>query len=298
VEACSGAGYSARIRLFRRLQQNQEVLGTDESFFGEEAATKLRDLYTEKSGTLDDDDADEDIHLASLALQVWNSAAAATDQKAAAALPPIVSATRAQPDTADAVQDPSGAIAFLRFPNGADALVRVDERGEVVSQSLSGIFRTAACAPETPALPRAANHHDLVARCVQIATDEQPTFGGQLGSLRSVRRKLWELLTRFRSRQQTNPDLFSSQTLEQLETVFDLIWRFPLKRSAQDAISRQMRLGITDEALVPLVLGRAAEENLWEVRDDDPEERGEPRLICSLGLVHPVSMPTSTEDQA
>jgi hypothetical protein len=147
-----------RTRLFRRLQQNQEVLGTDESFFGEEAANKLRDLYTEKAGTLDDE-ADEDIDLASLALQVWNSAAA-VDQKAAAALPPIVSATRALPDGADAVQDPPGAIAFLRFSEGANALVRVDEGGELVSQSLSGIFRAAACAPETPALPRAANHHD------------------------------------------------------------------------------------------------------------------------------------------
>jgi hypothetical protein len=283
-----------RTRLFRRLQQNQEVLGTDESFFGEEAANKLRDLYTEKAGTLDDDEADEDIDLASLALQVWNSAAAA-DQNAAAALPAIVSATRALPDGA---QDPPGAIAFLRFPDGADALVRVDERGELLSQSLSGIFRTAACAPETPPLPRAANHHDLVARCVQIATDGQTAFGGQLGSLRSVRRKLWERLTRYRKRQQTNPDMVNSQTLEQLEKVLDLIWRFPFKRSAQDAISRQMRLGISDEALVDLVLSRAADENLCDVRDDDQEERGEPRLISSLGLVQPRSMPTSTEEQA
>lgn len=75
-----------RARLFHRLQQNQEVIGTDESFFGEEAAAKLRDLYTEKAGTLDDDQADEDIDLASLALQVWNSASA-EDQKAAAARP-------------------------------------------------------------------------------------------------------------------------------------------------------------------------------------------------------------------
>jgi superfamily II DNA or RNA helicase len=280
-----------RTRLFRRLQQNQEVLGTDASFFGEEAANKLRDLYTEKAGTLEDD---EDIDLASLALQVWNSAAAA-DQKAAAALPPIVSASRALPDT---TQDPAGAIAFLRFPDGADALMRVDERGELVSQSLSGIFRAAACAPETPAVPRAANHHDLVARCIQLATDEQTPFGGQLGSLRSVRRKLWERLTRYRRWQQANPLLFSSQILEQLDSVLDLIWRFPLKRSAQDAVSRQMRLGMTDEALVTLVLRRAADDSLCDVRDDDQEERGEPRLICSLGFVQTRSMPTSTEEQA
>jgi LSD1 subclass zinc finger protein len=112
-----------RTRLFRRLQQNQEVLGTDESFFGEDAANKLRDLYTEKAGTLDDDEADEDIDLASLALQVWNSAAAA-DQKAAAALPAIVSATRTLPDVGDSAQDPPGACRSplrSKLPSGASS---------------------------------------------------------------------------------------------------------------------------------------------------------------------------------
>jgi superfamily II DNA or RNA helicase len=280
-----------RRRLFHRLQQNQEVVGTDESFFGEDAANKLRDLYTEKAGTLDDDQADEDIDLASLALQVWNSAAA-EDQKAAAALPPIVSATRALPDTADPAQHSPGAIAYLKFPDGADALLRVDAHGNLVSQSLSGIFRAAACAPDTPALARTEDHHDLVARCVEIAAEEQTAFGGQLGSLRSVRRKLWDRLDRYRKLQHASPIPFTPQVLEKLEPVIDLIWRFPLKRSAQDAISRQMRLGITDEALVDLVLRRAADESLCEVTDTDPAEAAEPRLICSLGLVVPTSKAT------
>jgi len=116
--------------------------------------------------------------------------------------------------------------------------------------------------------------------------------------LRSVRRRLWERLTRYRKLQQEHPDLFSSQTREPLETVLDLIWRFPLKRSAQDAISRQMRLGITDEALLDLVFRRAANENLCEVRNDDHEERGEPKLICSLGLLSPLSTPSLTENPA
>jgi superfamily II DNA or RNA helicase len=307
-----------RTRLFRRLQENQEVIGTDETFFGEDAANKLRDLYTEKAGTLDDDQADEDIDLASLALQVWNSASA-DDQKAAAALPPVISATRALPETAldcggkgeardaaltsgrdgqssstkapsplrsaGALQNPPGVIAYLRFPDHTDALVRVDVNGNLVSQSLSTIFRAAACPPDTPALPRAENHHDLVARCVQIVTEEQTAFGGQLGSLRSVRRKLWERLDRYRTVQKANPTLFTSQLLAQLEPVLDLLWRFPLKRAAQDAISRQMRLGITDEALADLVIRRAADENLCEVSDPDETGPAEPKVICSMGLV-------------
>jgi len=285
-----------RQRLFHRLQQNQEVIGTDESFFGEAAANTLRDLYTEKAGTLDAEESDEDIDLASLALQVWNSASA-EDQKAAAALLPIVAATRALPDPAPSPQHPPGVIAYLKFPDGADALVRVDRQGNLVSQSLSAIFRAAACAPDTPALPRAENHHDLVARCVQIATEEQTAFGGQLGSLRSVRRKLWERLDRYRKQQQANPTPFSPQILARLDPLLDQLWRFPLKRAAQDAISRQMRLGITDEALLDLVLRRADDENLCEISNADASEPAEPRIVCSLGLVpaRPTDIPKSQQ---
>jgi hypothetical protein len=59
-----------------------------------------------------------------------------------------------------------------------------------------------------------------------------------------------------------------------------------------------MRLGITDEALLTLILHRAADDTLCDVRDDDQEEPGEPKLICSLGFVHPQTMPTSAEAQA
>jgi hypothetical protein len=112
-----------RQRLLHRLQQNQEVIGTDESFFGEEVANKLRDLYTEKAGVLDEDE-DEDVDLASIALQVWNSASA-DDQKVALALPPIVSATRPLPrkevEGEPPYPDPPGVIAYLRFPVLRDA---------------------------------------------------------------------------------------------------------------------------------------------------------------------------------
>ena len=270
-----------RQRLVFRLRQNQEVIGTDESFFGEEAEQRLRDLYTEKAGTLDDEGADEDIDLASLALQVWNSAAA-EDRKAALALPPIISATRTLSEAEASTHNPPGVVTYLRYPDGTDALIRVDKQGELVSQSLSAIFRTIACPPETPGLERAENHHALVARCVEIATEEQSTPGGQLGSLRSVRRKLWERLNKYRQQLQIHPN--SATQLQQLNAVLDLIWRYPLKSSAQEAISRQMRLGISDSDLTNLLTRRAEERTLCEIREEEPTEPAAPQIICSLGL--------------
>jgi hypothetical protein len=100
-----------RERLLLRLQRNQEVIGTDESFAGEKRVQKWQDLYTEKSGVLDDDE-DEDVDLASIALQVWNSASAA-DRRAAQELPPVVAAARPHAATPD---DPAGAMVYLRYP--------------------------------------------------------------------------------------------------------------------------------------------------------------------------------------
>jgi superfamily II DNA or RNA helicase len=275
-----------RERLVQRLQANQEVIGTDEIFFDEEGAARLRDLYTEKVGVLDDDSRDEDIDLSSLALQVWNSASEA-DQKAARNLPNVISATRALPETADPRLNPPGVITYLRFPDGTDALVQVDEQGNLVSQSLSAIFRNAACAPDTPPLPRAQNHHELVARCAEIVQQEQALLGGQLGTLRSLRRKLYDRLQRYREQLEKQPNLFAEEQRTMLTHLIDLLYRYPLKRAAEDAIRRQLKLGINDESLIDM-LARLAENNrLCEVSDTPTEPLREPQIVCSMGLVRP-----------
>jgi superfamily II DNA or RNA helicase len=282
-----------RQRLVARLQQHQEVIGSDDSFFGEAAAQRLRDLYTEKAGTLDDEGADEDIDLASLALQVWNSASA-DDRKACLSLPPIVSATRALRCSGERpfapADGPPGVVTYLRYPDGTDALIRVDEHGSLVSQSLSAIFRDIACPPETPPLERTEQHHELVARCVEMATEEHVT-GGHLGSLRSVRRKLWERLNKYRDRLKAGEGelpfapAVSPDRLQQLDAVLDMIWWYPLKSAAREAISRQMRLGIADPDLLDMVARRAGEDNLCEIREKEADESAGPHIICSLGLI-------------
>jgi superfamily II DNA/RNA helicase len=63
-----------RGRLRDRLNENQEVVGTDETFFEDEQAREmLLNLYNERSGVLDE--AEEgDVDLTSEALQIWQSA--------------------------------------------------------------------------------------------------------------------------------------------------------------------------------------------------------------------------------
>ncbi len=293
-----------RARLSQRLRENQEVIGTDESFFGEEVAEKLRDLYTEKASVLDEDE-DEDVDLASLALQVWNSAPEKARHQAER-LPPVVYATRphrppsvppaggeeggAVPPTGgeeggaippaggeEGGADPPGVLVYLRFPDGADALVRVDEAGNVISQSMTAILRAAACAPETPALPRRPDHHNLTAQAVEQAVGELSNLSGQLGSLRSTRRKVYERLKTYREAlRQTGHDT------SDLDRAFDALFRFPLTERARKALRRQLRLGITDPGLAEMAVNLYADERLVKVTEE--RQTPEPVIVCSMGL--------------
>ncbi|MDZ7743650.1 MAG: C-terminal helicase domain-containing protein [Bacteroidota bacterium] len=61
-----------RGRLQNRINENSEVVGSDEVFFDGDPVN-IRDLYNEKAGLLDDDDAD-DVDLTSKAFEIWNQA--------------------------------------------------------------------------------------------------------------------------------------------------------------------------------------------------------------------------------
>lgn len=270
-----------RERLFRRLQENQEVIGTDESFFGERAKEKLHDLYAEKVGVLDDDSDDEDVDLTSIAFQVWNNAPEELREKAAK-LPPVVYTTRPHEPTPD---NPTGALVYLRFTKNNekhDLLIRLDEKGSIVSQSMASIFRAANCLPETTPLEPLSNHHDLVAKAVEYAVKELQTLGGQMGTLRSIRRKVYERLKAYRERLQQKPGLFTTDIIEHLDKVLDALYRFALKESARDALSRQLKLGIPDDDLAELAWRLYEDGKLCEVTET--EGPTEPQILCSMGL--------------
>jgi superfamily II DNA or RNA helicase len=265
-----------RARVRRRLQENAEVVGADEAFFEDDRNDKIiLDLYNEKSGILDGD-ADDEVDLASRAYQIWKNAITAdpTLQQTIPALPPVVYATRGhQPNE----KQPSGVLVYLRTAEDNDALAWVDQNGNSVTESQRAILDAAACSPETPALPRQANHHELVQKGVELIAAEEQSVGGQLGRPSGARFRTYERLKRYA--EEIKGALFESQVL--LKAI-DEIYRYPLRQSAVDTLNRQLRSGISDEALTQLVISLHEKDDLCLVQDE--QQNQEPRIICSLGL--------------
>jgi hypothetical protein len=68
----------------------------------------------------------------------------------------------------------------------------------------------------------------------------------------------------------------------ELHKAINEIYRYPLRPSAVDTLNRQLRSGVSDEALVELVMALRGEDRLCLVHEE--EQVQEPRIICSMGL--------------
>jgi superfamily II DNA or RNA helicase len=274
-----------RARVRQRLHENAEVVGTDEAFFEDEKHdTVMRDLFTEKSGSLDDP-ADDEVDLASLAYQIWKNACDTNPalRKIIPDLPGVVYSTKClaavppKPAGAAGPQTTTGVMVYVRTADGNDALAWVDEEGRTVTESQHEILRAAACEPATPTLARLSNHHPLVQKAVAGIQTEHITTGGQLGKPSSARRRVYERLKDYAS--QVKDSLFDIKPLHQ---AIDEIYESPLTEAARDMLNREMRTGIGDEKLVAMVLSLQEEDRLC-IQKDDVDAR-EPKIICSLGI--------------
>lgn len=269
-----------RARVRQRLQENAEVVGTDEAFFEDDRNDQtVLDLYHEKAGILDGD-ADAEVDLASYAYQIWKNAITADPglQKTIPKLPPVVYSTRAhQP----AGREPEGALVYLRTAEGNDALAWIDKGGRSVTESQFAILKAAECSPDTPAIPRYEKHHELVQKGVELILEEEKSIGGQLGRPSGARFRTYERLRRYA--EEVKGTLFESQEL--LKAIDD-IYRYPLRQSAVDTLNRQLRSGISDETLAQLVIALRDEGRLCLIHEE--EQVQEPRIICSMGLIERV----------
>ena len=275
-----------RGRVRRRLSENAEVVGTDESFFeDDDDEQSILDLYNEKAGILDAD-ADGEVDLASHAFQIWRNAISDNPalEKAVSELPDVVFSSRQH--TPDDLK-PEGVLAFMRTAEGNDALAYIDRKGESITESQLEILSLAECEPDTPAQPHHESHHELVAAGVEHISKEEKRVGGQLGSPRGARYRAY---TRLKSYQESVKDqLFATQ---ELSRTIDEIYRYPLRQAAVDTLNRQLRSGIDDAELADLVVALRDDDILCLTDADSEDDGSYPTIICSLGLFD-----THTEDE-
>jgi superfamily II DNA or RNA helicase len=265
-----------RARVRQRLHENADVVGTDEAFFeDDDNDQKVVDLYNEKAGILDDDE-DAEVDLASYAYQIWKNAITADPslQKTIPALPPIVFATRPHVPTD---KFPEGVMVYVRTGEGNDALAYVDEQGRSITESQFAILRAAECTADTPALPRHADHHELVRRAAEQIVKEERSVGGQLGRPSGARFRTYERLKYYLDR--VKGTFFESP---ELKRAIDEIYRYPLRQSAVDTLNRQLRAGISDEDLAERVVVLREEDRLCLI--DEERQAQEPTIICSMGV--------------
>jgi SNF2 family DNA or RNA helicase len=275
-----------RSRIKQRLQENAEVVGTDEAFFEDEAtrsagdpeAQALRNLYTEQSGVLDD--TDDEVDLASYAWQIWRQATADDPALARAveSLPPVVYSAKTA-DYAHAGQTAvKGTLVYVKSPEGNDHLAWIGVDGQPVTESQYTVLRAAECSASTAAQARADNHHELVAAGMALAVQHDKAQGGGLGRPSSPRRRSYDILRRYCDEQANT--LFKDEALEH---AVDDMYRNPLLESAADILNRLIRSGIHAEELANAVKS-LREENRLTYTEQEAATR-DPRVVCSLGLV-------------
>ena len=266
-----------RARIRQRLHENAEVVGADEAFFEDDQNDQaVRDLFTEKAGILDGD-VDSEVDLGSYAYQIWKNAIDRDPslQKIVPSLPNVVYSTKPHSPKTD---QPEGVLAYVRTADGNDALAWLDKNGNPVTESQFTILKCAQCDPDTPALARQENHHELVRKAVDLIAAEEKRVGGQLGRPSGARFRTYERLKRYA--EEVKGTLFDTP---QLHRAIEDIYNCPLRQVAIDILNRQLRSGIDDHALAQRVIELREEGRLCIIHEE--EESQEPRIICSLGLI-------------
>ena len=273
-----------RARVRQRLDENRDVVGSDESFFeDDEGENPIQDLYSEKSGILDGEE-DGEVDLASLAYQIWKNAIDEDPklQKTVEGLPDVVFATKSLPERALSKKD--GALVYIRTPDNTDSLARVDNQGQIITQSPLAILRLAECEADEPSLLRTEFHHEVVSAGVEHLMQEERVTHGALGRPSGARFKTYDRLKRFVDEVGQERTLFiTDHLIRDVEKAMGDIYEFPLFQSTIDSLNRQLKTGITDSDLVQMVIALREDGRLCMKQDKDDVSK-DMRIICSMGL--------------
>lgn len=267
-----------RRRLASRIRENAEVVGSDEVFFDGDPVN-IQDIYSEKSGILDEVDTELDVDLSSFAFQIWKDATDARPElkKIIPDLPNVSYSTKSANDD----EPQRGVILYARTARDNDVLTWLAPDGSVVTQSQFRILRAAACTYDTPAPERRPDHHDLVKQGLSLIHDDERNQTGTLGKRTSAKYRVFHHLTEFIKRREG--ELFAPP--EDLKKAVDAVWRFPLREYARETLNRELRAGIKDENLADLVMSLWEQNKLVIENDDDDANTAQPQILCSLGIL-------------
>jgi superfamily II DNA or RNA helicase len=266
-----------RSRLTQRIEENANVVGSDETFFDGDPIN-LADLYNEKSGILDGEDDDSEVDLASYAYQIWKNATDADPSlnKIIPDLPNVIYATKHNTEE----PEKEGVIVYTRTSDDNDVLAWLDKKGSIITQSQYTILKAAQCNADTEAMYKTENHHELVKRGIIHIKEEEKNTGGTLGKKTGVKYRTYMRLDRYCK--EFDGTLFVN---DQLKKAIDDIYKYPLKEFARETLNRQLKAGISDDQLASLVISLREEDKLAIVNEDELPNL-EPQIICSLGLTN------------
>jgi len=264
-----------RSRLSQRIEENAEVVGSDETFF-EGDPVNIMDLYNENSGILDGAEDDAEVDLASYCYQIWKNATDANPDlnKIIPNLPNVVYATKQNNEASTK----EGIIVYTKTREDNDLLAWVNKKGTIITQSQLAILKAVQCGPEEPALAKLNNHHELVEKAIDYIKEEEVNTGGSLGKKTGVKYRVYMRLDRYCK--EFEGTLFVNDPLKK---AVDDIYKYTLKEFARETLNRQLKAGISDDQLASLVISLREEDKLCIVNEDDQQFKL-PQIICSMGL--------------
>ena len=267
-----------RNRLNQRINENANVMGSDELFF-EGNEQNLRDIYNEKSGVLDDEE-DTDVDLTSYAYQIWTEATKANPELKSRILKlgNMVDSTK---ETSDAMEE--GVVTYARTKSGYDVLSWVDKEGKVVCNSQKRILRAMSCAANTPSIPHHENHYELIKDAIKnIQETSVSQVSGTLGNRFSTRFKIYDLLDNYYNTKEADL-FFTEDKRQQLKIAIDTIFNGQLLEQTKFMLGRMMRSRVSNDEIVDYVLELLRTGNLCKVEEDQLQSNT-PSIICSMGI--------------
>lgn len=267
-----------RSRLNKRINENANVIGSDEVFF-EGNEKNLMNLYNEQGGILDQEEGDSDVDLSSQAYQIWQKAIKSNPKlkEIIPGLSDMVYSTKAA-----APDRPDGVITFCRTYNDFDILSWYDRDGNLVSQSQKKILSAMECGPKEPRLEQMPDHFELVRKSVEDIADDVPSAMGVLGNRFSTRYRLVMLLENFYE-QQTNI-FFDVDYKQQVKLAIDDIYSNQLIETTKTVITRMLNKGDSQEEIVEAVLDFRKKGVLCRKQDNSIKDKS-PKILCSMGLL-------------